>query len=134
MTETHEGIDSDAALVTVNRLRARGVTVALDDFGTGFSSLTHLLRLPIDAVKIDRSMVSVIDKPEGSAVVDAIIGYCHAQDLDVVAEGVETPEQERLLKERGCGLAQGYYYSKPKPIMELLTEIGLERIAAVALS
>jgi diguanylate cyclase (GGDEF)-like protein len=120
MTETHEGIDSDAALVTVNRLRARGITVALDDFGTGYSSLTHLLRLPIDAVKIDRSMVSVIDKPEGSSIVDAIIGYCHAQNLLVVAEGVETAEQERLLQERGCGLAQGYYYSKPKPIETFL--------------
>ncbi len=116
MTETHEGIDSDAALVTVNRLRALGLTIALDDFGTGYSSLTHLLRVPVDVVKIDRSMVSIIDQPDGSAVVDAIIGYGLAQNVAVVAEGVETVEQATALRERGCLLAQGYFYSRPAPI------------------
>ena len=97
-------------------LRDAGVQVALDDFGTGYSSLSYLNKLDIDYIKIDRSFVCNLqaDSPE-LALCEGITVMAHKLGLRVVAEGVETEEQLRLLKSAGCDHAQGYLISRPVP-------------------
>lgn len=105
--------DMAAARATLGHAQAMGIEWSLDDFGTGYSSLSHLHGLPIDTVKIDRSFVSRIGvECHGSEMVRAIVALAHALDMDVVGEGVETPEHAARLLELGCEFAQGFYYSK----------------------
>jgi EAL domain-containing protein (putative c-di-GMP-specific phosphodiesterase class I) len=93
------------------------VAIAIDDFGTGFSSLSHLARLPVDTLKIDRSFViDMTSGPQGLALVSTIISLAHALKLKVVAEGVETEEQSRLLRLLRCDQMQGFLFSKPVPV------------------
>src|SRR6185369_8425923 len=88
----------------------------IDDFGTGFSSLSHLARLPVDTLKIDRSFViDMMEGPNGLALVSTIITLAHALSLKGVAEGVETEEQSRLLRLLNCDEMQGFLFSKPVP-------------------
>ncbi len=95
-------------------ISSMGVSVALDDFGTGYSSLSYLRRFPIHILKIDRSFVSDADRDTKDAeMVKTIIGMAHNLRMSLVAEGVETAEQALLLKEEGCEVAQGYYFSRP---------------------
>ena len=95
-------------------IRAMGVMIAIDDFGTGFSSLSYLARLPVHTLKIDRSFVAdMTTEPEGLVLVSAIIKLAHSLKLNVVAEGVETEEQSRLLRSMSCNEMQGYLFSKP---------------------
>jgi EAL domain-containing protein (putative c-di-GMP-specific phosphodiesterase class I) len=94
-----------------------GVTIAIDDFGTGFSSLSYLSKLPVDTLKIDRSfVVDMTAGPAGLALVATITNLAHSLKLKVVAEGVETEEQSRLLRLLRCDEMQGYLFSKPVPI------------------
>jgi len=96
------------------RLRDAGVKVWLDDFGTGFSGLSHLRRVPVDGVKIDRSFVAdVLRDPDDLALTSAIIAMAHSLGITVVAEGVEKEGQFDVLRERGCDLAQGYWLGHP---------------------
>lgn len=96
--------------------QALGVCFALDDFGTGFSSLSYLKRLPAETIKIDRLFVDgILDDPEDSTLVSAIVGLAKAFERAVIAEGVETPAQARKLLELGCELGQGYGIAKPMP-------------------
>src|SRR5690554_568967 len=96
------------------RLRDAGVKVWLDDFGTGFSGLSHLRRVPVDGVKIDRSFVAdVLRDPDDLALTTAIIAMAHSLGITVVAEGVEKEGQYDVLRERGCDLAQGYWLGYP---------------------
>ena len=98
-------------------IRAMGISVAIDDFGTGFSSLSYLSRLPVDTLKIDRSfVVQMTDGQQGLALVSTIIDLAHAMQLKVVAEGVETEEQSRLLQGLNCDEQQGFLFSKPIPV------------------
>ena len=98
----------------VKALRERGLLVALDDFGTGFASLTHLLTFPVDVIKIDRSFVSRLGNDAACDVVaGAIIDIARKLDMRLVAEGIETPEQARILSQLGCTMGQGYLYSRP---------------------
>lgn len=98
----------------LNNLKSMGVKVSLDDFGTGYSSLNYLRQLPINVLKIDKSFVQEICcKADQRVIVDVIINLSHKLGYKVVAEGVETEEQLKLLKEMGCDLGQGYYFSKP---------------------
>jgi EAL domain-containing protein (putative c-di-GMP-specific phosphodiesterase class I) len=93
-----------------------GVTIAIDDFGTGFSSLSYLAKLPVDTLKIDRSFVfDMTAGPEGLVLVSTIINLAHSLKLKVVAEGVETEEQSRLLRLLKCNEMQGFLWSKPVP-------------------
>ena len=92
------------------------MTIAIDDFGTGFSSLAYLAKLPVDKLKIDRSFViDMTTGPQGLALVSTIISLAHALNLKVVAEGVETEEQQRLLRLLNCDEMQGFLFSKPVP-------------------
>ena len=102
---------------SLQAIRGLGVRIAIDDFGTGFSSLSYLARLPVDALKIDRAfVVDMTVGPEGLALVSTIIKLAQALKLKVVAEGVETEEQSRLLRLLNCDEMQGYYVSKPLPV------------------
>jgi diguanylate cyclase (GGDEF)-like protein len=99
---------------TLSRLREAGVSLLIDDFGTGYSSLSYLQRFPVvDVLKIDRSFLG--EGTRGEAVVQAVVGLGAAFDLQVCAEGVETPEQHRRVTELGCDFAQGYLLARPVP-------------------
>mgnify|MGYP001560516477 FL=1 len=103
-------------ITSLQAIRAMGVSIAIDDFGTGFSSLSYLAKLPVDTLKIDRSFViDMTAGPEGLALVSTIINLAHSLKLKVVAEGVETEEQSRLLRLLSCDEIQGFLISKPVP-------------------
>ena len=117
ITESLIMADVKHSIGMLEEIRAMGVTIAVDDFGTGFSSLSYLARLPVHTLKIDRSFV--IDMTAGSdglALVSTIINLAHSLKLKVVAEGVETEEQSRLLRLLSCDEMQGYLFSKPVPV------------------
>ncbi len=108
--------DVKLSIASLQAIRAMGVTIAIDDFGTGFSSLSYLAKLPVDTLKIDRSFViEMTAGPEGLALVSTIINLAHSLKLKVVAEGVETEEQSRLLRLLDCDEMQGFLFSKPVP-------------------
>jgi EAL domain-containing protein (putative c-di-GMP-specific phosphodiesterase class I) len=116
ITESLIMADVKHSIETLQAIRAMGVTIAIDDFGTGFSSLSYLAKLPVDTLKIDRSFViEMTAGPEGLALVSTIINLAHSLKLKVVAEGVETDEQSRLLRLLNCDEMQGYLFSKPVP-------------------
>ncbi|GBO86358.1 hypothetical protein MSSD14B_00260 [Marinobacter salsuginis] len=120
LTESMLMEDVDAAIATMTCLKDYGVSIALDDFGTGYSGLSYLKRFPIDTLKIDQSFVrEITSDPASAAIADAIIAMAHRLSLDVIAEGVETPEQCRLLRESGCRLMQGYLFARPVPAEDL---------------
>jgi EAL domain-containing protein (putative c-di-GMP-specific phosphodiesterase class I) len=117
--EVTEGVlvrDVDAVVAQLEALRQLGIRIAIDDFGTGFSGLSYLRRLPADIIKIDRSFVG--DLPAGRSVttlITSIVELARTLGLDVVAEGVETEEQRRALRELDCPQAQGYLFARPEP-------------------
>ena len=117
LTESAILSDMDETIRRMNELRALGIRFALDDFGTGYSSLSYLKRLPLDQLKIDQSFVRDMAEDEGSeAIVLAILSLSHALGLEVVAEGVERPEQRDFLRHHGCDCFQGYLFGKPLPM------------------
>jgi EAL domain-containing protein (putative c-di-GMP-specific phosphodiesterase class I) len=119
LTETAVIGDEVHASALLARLRSTGVKVWLDDFGTGFSGLSHLRRVPVDGVKIDRSFVSdVLRDPDDLALTTAIIAMAHSLGITVIAEGVEKEGQYAILRERGCDLAQGYWIGHPVGMQE----------------
>ncbi|TXK61092.1 EAL domain-containing protein [Alkalisalibacterium limincola] len=116
ITESMVMGDINHGIASLQAIRTMGVSVALDDFGTGFSSLSYLARLPIDRLKIDRSFINeMADSPEGLALVRTIITLAHSLRLKVVAEGVETEEQSRLLRCMDCDELQGFHFGRPVP-------------------
>ncbi|BFM18362.1 hypothetical protein R50073_45450 [Maricurvus nonylphenolicus] len=121
VTETSLLEDEAQASQHLSALRRHGVTISLDDFGTGYSSLTFLRRLPIDAVKIDRSFVSQIAfEGEDRTIVQAIMDMCLKLGLKIVAEGIESADQLSFLVANDCHEAQGYMFSKPMPADQVL--------------
>jgi len=109
--------DLEYTIATLRKIRELGVVIAIDDFGTGFSSLKYLAKLPLDTLKIDRSfVVDMVSGPSGLALVSTIISLGRALNLNLVAEGVETEEQSRLLRLLRCDEMQGYLYGRPEPI------------------
>jgi diguanylate cyclase (GGDEF)-like protein len=114
ITETLIMEDVDHSIGSLAAIRAMGVNIAVDDFGTGFSSLSDLAKLPVGTLKIDRSfVVEMTTGPEGSALVSGIINLAHALKLTVVAEGVETEEQQRELCRLHCDEMQGFLFGRP---------------------
>ncbi|TPG87398.1 putative bifunctional diguanylate cyclase/phosphodiesterase [Pseudomonas mandelii] len=121
LTETAVMRRSDLVKQTMDALGRLGVRFSLDDFGTGFSSFVHLNSLPITLLKIDKSFVGGMEqREENRKLVHAMINLAHNLNLEVVAEGVETPEQLDLLRGFGCDQVQGYLISKPLPLAELV--------------
>jgi EAL domain-containing protein (putative c-di-GMP-specific phosphodiesterase class I) len=101
------------AITKLDQLRQLGILVAIDDFGTGYSSMSYLKQLPADILKIDKSFVDDIEKDkESRQIARAIISLSHILGKTVVAEGVETTGQLKLLREWECDIIQGYYFSR----------------------
>ena len=120
ITETVILQDTDSALAVLHRLRALGVRIAMDDFGTGYSSLSYLRRFPFDKIKIDKSFIQNLQLGPGSIeIVRAVVGLGKALGMNVLAEGVETPEQLAILQTEGCDELQGYLFSRPRPASDI---------------
>ena len=115
LTESSVMINPEESAGVLRQLRKMGITVAIDDFGTGYSSLSYLRRFPIDKLKIDRSFVhDLVTSRTDESIVRAITALAHSVGLQVVAEGVETEEQLRCVRELGCDQWQGYYCCEPQ--------------------
>ena len=116
ITESTAMLDLQHTLEVLKQLKALGLKLAIDDFGTGYSSLAYLKRFPLDVLKVDQSFVrQLCTNREDQAIAGAVINLAHSLGLDVVAEGVETDEQHRLLRDMGCDQIQGYLHGKPMP-------------------
>jgi len=114
LTESCLADDPERAAAQFRALKALGVSLSIDDFGTGYSSLSQLRRFPIDTLKIDRSFVVGIPDDEGAvAIVETIVALARSFAMDIVAEGVETPDQARILRQLGVGQFQGFLFSRP---------------------
>jgi len=121
VTETGLMEDISTAAQHLLSLRRSGALIAIDDFGTGYSSLSYLKSLPLDKIKIDKSFVQdLLDDDDDATIVRAIIQLGKSLGMQVIAEGVETPEQEAYIISEGCHEGQGYHYSKPLPARELV--------------
>lgn len=114
ITESAIMEDAEGALSMLRRLKEKGIKLSIDDFGTGYSSLSYLQKFPVDTLKVDRSFISnMSDNDENVAIVRAVLVLAKSMGLDVVAEGVEEPEQLDLLKTLDCEYVQGFYFSRP---------------------
>ena len=115
ITESVAMHDEDSTVATLEKLKSLGVWLVIDDFGTGNSSVSYLTnQFKMDHLKIDRSFVhKYLEDPDNAAIIPGLIGFAHAVDLRVIAEGVETADQLRRLKEMGCEFVQGYYITEP---------------------
>jgi EAL domain-containing protein (putative c-di-GMP-specific phosphodiesterase class I) len=115
ITESSLMEDVRSVAFTLKKLKDMGIKIAVDDFGTGYSSLKYLQHLPVDALKIDKSFMQAITNDSGKAIPRSIIQLAQAMQMEVVAEGVETKEQETFCYENKCNQIQGYYLSRPLP-------------------
>jgi EAL domain-containing protein (putative c-di-GMP-specific phosphodiesterase class I) len=116
----------------LHAIQSRGIRLAIDDFGTGYSSMSLMKQFPIDTIKIDRSFVRDLPRDsEDQAIAQAIISMGKALGMTIVAEGVETAEQEAFLRDHACDEMQGFLFSKPLPPRELA---GLLRTSRVLVS
>ena len=114
ITETFIMNHAEQSVRQLSTLRDIGLTISVDDFGTGYSSLAYLKSLPVHKLKIDQSFVRDIpDDRNNMAIAEAVIALGKALDLDIIAEGIETAEQARFLRERGCPNGQGYFFARP---------------------
>ncbi|HUP95813.1 MAG TPA: EAL domain-containing protein [Burkholderiales bacterium] len=120
LTESLLMVNTEEAVRALEYLKSLGLRLSIDDFGTGYSSLSYLKRFPIDALKIDRSFIDQITTDVDDATITrAVIGMAHNLGLKVVAEGVETQEQLSFLSANGCDEAQGYFFARPQPALEV---------------
>jgi EAL domain-containing protein (putative c-di-GMP-specific phosphodiesterase class I) len=114
----------------LDALKAIGVRLAIDDFGTGYASLSYLKRLPVDCLKIDRSLVKGVGyETEDTAIIRAVTGLAHSLGITVTAEGIETQEQLIQLRAVGCDQGQGYFFARPVSadrVPELLASLGAD--------
>ena len=121
ITETIAMVSPEMAVTTIERLHRMGVKVSIDDFGTGYSSMAYLKRFRIDRLKIDRSFVQDLGRdPDDEAIVTAVIDMAKSLRCVVIAEGVETNEQQEFLRSRGCDIAQGFHLHRPMPVESLV--------------
>jgi EAL domain-containing protein (putative c-di-GMP-specific phosphodiesterase class I) len=116
--------EPESNIAKLEAVRDLGVGIALDDFGTGYSSLGYLAKLPVQTLKIDRSFTNaMLDDPSAMTLVSTIIDLGHSLKLNVVAEGVESEEQAKILRLLRCEQMQGYLVSKPLPFDEMTTRL-----------
>lgn len=129
LTESMVLDEVESTILKMEELRQLGIRFSIDDFGTGYSSLQYLKRLPLDQLKIDQSFTRDItfDKND-AAIVQTVIAMGQALELEVIAEGVETWEQQQILQHYGCNFYQGYLYGRPFPIEDL--EVNLNKLLA----
>ncbi|HUL86354.1 MAG TPA: EAL domain-containing protein [Actinomycetota bacterium] len=121
VTETSAMLDPDRAQEILHELHAAGFSIAIDDFGTGYSSLSRLREMPVRVLKIDRSFVSGVNEDRQSAsIVSAFLELANGLDMTTLAEGIETAEELAFLRERGCKLGQGFFFSRPVPPEEII--------------
>ena len=117
--EITEGIimrDIEENIQKLSAIREMGLQIAIDDFGTGYSSLAYLAKLPVTALKIDRSfIITMASNPQSMTIVSTIISLAHSLDLKVIAEGVDAEEQAKYLRLLSCDEMQGYLFSRPVP-------------------
>ncbi|WP_432662257.1 EAL domain-containing protein [Wukongibacter baidiensis] len=119
ITENTALEDLDHTIKILNELKEMNIKIALDDFGTGYSSLNYLKQLPIDYLKLDKSFIkNVTTKSKDQAITKSLIDLAHEIGLEVIAEGIETEEQYRYLKEINCDIGQGYFFNKPSSTEE----------------
>jgi len=119
LTESTVLENVEETIEKMRELKLLGISFSMDDFGTGYSSLQYLKRLPLDQIKIDQSFVrDIASDPNDAAIVQTIIAMTEALGLNVIAEGVETVEQEQFLNLRGCHAYQGYFFGKPMPLVD----------------
>jgi diguanylate cyclase (GGDEF)-like protein len=125
VTESLLEAHSSTAVRALHTLRTAGLRVAIDDFGTGYSSLSRLDTLPVDILKFDHSFIaSIATSPRRAQMLRSIVGMADALGLSLVAEGVETEEQNAVLRRVGCRYAQGWLYGRPGPVTELVDDVG----------
>ena len=106
-------------IAILNKLKAKGIKIAMDDYGIGYSNLANLNKLPFDTVKIDKSYIDgIVTNVKTREIVKLLINFCHANGIEVVAEGVDSADQVDILKKIKCDTIQGYYFSKPVPRTE----------------
>lgn len=112
----------------LNRLTTAGISLAIDDFGTGYSSLAYLKHFPVNTVKIDRGFIKDLPQSKDDLVIcQAVVSMANLLQLKVVAEGVETIDQQELLRNIGCNFAQGHYYYAPMTAEQLIVELKRQR-------
>ena len=119
ITESVLMTDTDLAAQRMTELQGLGVRLAMDDFGTGHSSLSYLNRFPLDILKMDRSLLAAGATPVTSGLAMAVLGLGETFDLEVVAEGIEHPEQSSTLRDLGCETGQGFFFARPMPAMAM---------------
>lgn len=125
LTETSAMENAEETIVLLKQLSDMGLSLSVDDFGTGYSSMAYLKRLPVTTLKIDRSFTDDLSVGGNDSVIaKAIIDLGHNMGLKVVAEGVETQQQESWLRNNNCDQAQGFYYSRPVPAVALAETLG----------
>jgi diguanylate cyclase (GGDEF)-like protein/PAS domain S-box-containing protein len=135
LTESLIMKDVRTTIETLQHLHQLGVQISIDDFGTGYSSLSYLTRFPISKIKLDKSFVRDVDKKDGAAIAHTVITLGHSLNMKVMAEGVETVEQLRFLREHACNEVQGYYFGRPMPAsaIERMLTSSLDGLKARAL-
>jgi len=122
LTESASMADPDKSCALLAQLKGMGYRLAIDDFGTGYSNLNYLKRFPVDRLKLDQSFVRDLETdPDDLSIARAVIGLAHGLRLSVVAEGVETEGQLKLLADLGCDLVQGWLFSRAVPAEEFAT-------------
>ncbi len=120
ITETALMENSQSTLFILQQLKSREIQISIDDFGTGYSSLSYLQTFPVDTLKIDRAFIeSMSDSPDGKGLVPAILNLARATHIETIAEGIETVEQQNILRHLGCNFGQGYLFSRPRPASEI---------------
>ena len=120
MTESSLIPNINTALEVLGGLHTLGISLSMDDFGTGYSSLSHLHSFPFDVLKIDRSFIGrMTENDQAQQIVRTIMELARVLGMDVVAEGIETREQYRLLRQMGCRYGQGFLFAKPLPASDV---------------
>ena len=128
ITESLMLSDNEQTLQTLHRLRAIGIRISMDDFGTGYSSLSYLRAFPFDKIKIDRSFMRDLEsRGDSLAIIKAVIGLGHSLGMSTTAEGVETEEQLRAVREQGCNEVQGFLFSPPLEAVQVYTLLASEQ-------